>query len=302
MNKYLSFTLILILLWFGSSCHKRPVSLKIGIIKPSTDHLPLSYLFHKGFEGMDAYELIYFSSGWELQEALIAGKADMGIMPFSFAFNAASKGYPIAITSFFERESDGLVALNKYSSLKDLNSKKIGVLRASTVDVLTIDLAKKEGFSYEPVYFRTPNEMIAALQSEEVDAIVAYVPLLQKIGDQFNVLHFFGSNYPAHPCCDICVNTKTLTAPKLALYNELMQQLPMAIAKVNSREADLMQYMMDSFGLSLAQANEALDHTVFQLGLDLQGIDFQMKMGAIAVEQGYQTKVLSASEIYWEKN
>jgi len=283
-----------------ASCSKSATKLRIGIIKPSIDHLPLSYALEKGYLDASKFELSEFSSGWELQEALVGKQVDLAIMPFTFAYNAVEKGFPIRTISFFERETDGIVARNPYKNLADLNGKKIGLLRASSLDVLLTDLEAKQSSTYEKVFFRTPNEMIAALAANEVEAIVVYVPLIQKLGEEHQIVHWFSADYPAHPCCDIVVNQKMLSKAKQAQVIALKPGLLQAIEKINARDEQLLAFVEERFAINRKQAIDALDHTVFRLGLDSSGIDFQQNMMNISIQSGYLDKAVSPESIYWD--
>lgn len=280
------------------SCQRSSEVLRIGIISPSIDHLPLSFAFDKGMLPSTNYALVRFSSGWELQEALIAKSVDMAIMPFTYAWNAASKGYPIKIVSFFERETDGIVASPKITSVAELEGKKVGVLKASSIDVLMQDLAHQEQLSYEPVYFRTPNECFAALNAGEVDAIVSYVPLIQKAAAKLNVIHWFGEDHKHHPCCDIVVNTEVLNKTKTGHYRKLLPVLTKVIDMIDARTVQIMDYVKQTYGLDDATANDALNHTAFILGLDDEGKAFEARMTDLSIKSGYQTQQIGFSEIY----
>ncbi len=88
MREFSSVVLLALLLL--SACGKS--SLRIGIIKPSIDHLPLSYGFQMKRMNAEIYTLVPFTSGWEVQEALVAGRVDAAIMPFTYVWNAAASG------------------------------------------------------------------------------------------------------------------------------------------------------------------------------------------------------------------
>lgn len=300
MQKNLFAFSLMILALLLLSCGSNPEKLRIGIIKASIDHLPLSYAYDNGLLDKKQYELLSFSSGWELQEALIAGHADAAIMPFTYAWNAAAKGYPIRIVSFFERETDGILSQPEIKSIQDLHHKKIGLLKASTLDILMQDLAKRSNITYEAVYFRTPNESISALQSRAVDAIVLYVPLIQKLWTDYHVLHWFKDDYAAHPCCDLCVNTKQMTVSKQEMLKKLLRISQSQIELIERRDPKIISYVERNYGLSKSMANNTLDYTIFQTGLDTAGKAFERQMISIAIEAGYQEKDLQDAEIYLE--
>ena len=274
--------------------------LRIGLIGPSINHLPLSFALESAVEADEGYRVTYLNSGWEVQEAIIAGKLDAAIMPFSYVHTAVAKGYPLKIVSFLERESDGLVSSVDVSSVADLHRARIAVLKASTVELLMDELAHETGIEYDAVYFRSPNEMLAALQSGDVAAAVAYVPVLQKLPDGFQVLHWFGDTHRNHPCCDIAVNEKELTKSKTDSVIKLMARIEEILPRITMDNPELKHYAKTRYGLSDRQLEEALTHTHFALGLDAAGRDFERKITQIAVEKGYQSRILQDHEIYLE--
>ncbi|MDD2331042.1 MAG: transporter substrate-binding domain-containing protein [Candidatus Cloacimonetes bacterium] len=295
MRRYL-FLMAFIVLLLG--CKQDESKLRIGIIKPSIDHLPLSFAFSQEMIDRSDYSLIEFTSGWELQEAMISRNIDFGILPFTYAYNAASRGYPLKIVSFFERETDGIVADSTISSMEDLNHKKIGTLRASSIEVLLDDYIQQNSLDFQIVYFRTPNEMIAALKNRDVSAIVIYVPLIQKLAPEFKVIHWFSESYPKHPCCDLVINTLSLTTPRKQKFQTLIPVLESAIKEVNRRSQAVMEFACTSYGLNQAQAHEALNHTVFSIGLEREGRDFEQQMMEHFIKSGYQDRRVYPKVIY----
>lgn len=270
--------------------------LRIGIIQPSINHLPLTYALSLDPKMNAKVSLTRFNTGWEVQEALIGAKIDAAIMPFSYAYNAAAKGYPIRIASFLERETDAIVSKADCPQIKDLDGKKMGLLKASTVDLLARHLADSLGISFIPVFFRSPNEMIAALQRSELDAITIYEPLISKLDKRFRALHYFGSDYPNHPCCDIVVNTEELSPDKQRIFEDILELTRAGIDKLNSLEG--IGYVMDNYGLSEEAAINALAHTGFALGLEESGKNFELMLMQRSVDQGYTDRLPGKEEIY----
>lgn len=280
-----------------SACSTKTQDLRIGIISSSINHLPLSFAIDDGAIPKDKYQLIKFTSGWEVQEAMITGSIDVAIMPFTYVWNAASKGYPISTASFFERETDAVVAQPEYHALNDLRGKKIGMLRASTLDVLWRDYADKNGIEFEAVYFRSPNEAIAALDKKEIAAAVLYVPLVNKLEAKYNTLHWFSEDYPFHPCCDLAVNTNNIKHKNKQL-SILMEDLQLAVSNMDKDKTKLERYIMTSYGLSADECREALQHTQFRMGLEAEGKEFERRMTDISLAIGYLDRVPADYEVY----
>lgn len=284
------------------SCKARSEDLRIGIIGTSIDHLPLSYWVDKQPDHPDTPKVITFGSGWEVQEALVAGRLDAAIIPFTYAWNAVAKGHPLKIISFFERETDGIIVLKDKASLNDLGGAKIGMIKASTLDILYENWSRKTGFKYDPVYFRTANEMIAALKAGEIKAGVCYEPLISKLDGEISVLHWFGSDYMLHPCCDFVINTKSCGKPKLRTLQDIIAKLDNEIKEVNAQSPELLSYVIKRYGLTREQAISTLDHSKFITGLSREGIEFEKKMSVISLDKGYQSRQVRESEIFLEQS
>jgi ABC-type nitrate/sulfonate/bicarbonate transport system substrate-binding protein len=280
--------LILIVALATQSCSKHPASFRIGIIQPSINHFPLTLAYERG--QLKGCELIRFTSGWEAQEALAHRRIDCAIMPFTYAWTARSKGWPVRIVSFFEHETDGILVRPGIDSLTALNGKRIGVLRASTLDALTRLAAKRHGLSYLPVFFRTPNEILAALRSGDIDAGVAYVPLIQKMELEFRVLHWFGDDDPKHPCCDLCVNETTMKTNRKRV-EELVAVLDNLTLEIEANPRAFIPDLCRQYRLSETQAADAFRHTVFNTGLNESGKAFEREIALILLREGYLEKL-----------
>lgn len=297
---YFVLILGLICLMLLSGCSRSSEILRIGIIKPSIDHLPLSYAMKMGKLNPKQIQAVYFSSGWEVQEALVSGKVDVAIVPFTYAWNAASKGYPLRIVSFFERETDAILVPHTHEETTLAPNSKIGLLKASTLDILFYDWAMNRNLPYESVFFRTPNELVEAGKTGAVNAIVAYVPIIQKTSQDYKVLDWFANDYPWHPCCDLVVNTSKLSPQSKRLISSMMDVLNDTISEISRPTPELLAFMAESYGLSPAECRTALKHTVFSMGLDEKGKSFERNMISHALDMGYQDRQLEDDEIYLE--
>jgi len=298
--KFLKWIPLLLICLLCVSCGRRSDKLKFGIVRPSIDHLPYSFALHSGDLDLNQLETVEFATGWELGEALAAGKVDAGIIPFSFVWNAVSRGFPVKTVSFLERETDAVIAEPGTTNLSMLDGKKIGLLRASSVDLLWRDLARSRNLSYTPVFFRAPNEIIAALRKGEISAATLYVPLINKLDSEFNVLHWFGDEHPGHPCCDLAVNTNKIYGAKLIILKQLLAQLDRTSALLNSENHELIKFMAEEYELNPSQSEAALQRSVFSTGLDIRGKEFEIGMMQFARQQGYIHTVPPALDVYWE--
>jgi len=297
MRLYRLLCAALMLFVMACSSGRKDEVLRIGLIRPSLNHLPLSYVLDSDPDlAKDEISVSYFSSGWELQEAMISGKVDLGIMPFSYAFNAVAKDYPLKILSFLERETDAVIAFEHNTDLKDLKGKKLGVLKASTLDLLANELSQRESLDMEIRYFRSPNEMIAALSRREVNGICLYEPLISKLDKKMKPLYYFAESYPDHPCCDIVINTRGMNQTKRQDIEDIMDALESVLA--NPQDPEYLSFAREFYKLSEDELRSALRYTGYQTGLDQAGIDFEYRMMQIALEMGYLSAVPAPEDIY----
>lgn len=296
------FLLMLMIIFFLlSACSGKSSSapIRIGIIKPSIDHLPFTYGIRKNYIDPQEFRIVYFTSGWEVQEAITANKIDLAIMPFTYTWTAVSKGYKVKSVSCLERETDGILAATSYTGVGQLQGKKIGLLRASTLEILMQDTAKHNSISYEPVYFRTPTEMIAALQIKQVDAIVCYVPLIQKLKGDFHVLHWFSENYPGHPCCDLVATENTLNKNKKKI-KQLLSGLRLAVSDIVNPSDEIYELMNELYNLDKEQAIDALKYTRFDVSLTEADMLFQRQMMLEFESNAYIKKLPAMQDVFYK--
>lgn len=303
MNRFCRLLMLVLLILIISACKSKKdnTALRIGIIKPSINHLPLSLALQKNYLHPDKYKLITFTSGWEVQEAISAGRIDLAIMPFTYAWTAVAKGRKIKIISCLERETDGIVTKTDFNDISDLQNRKIGLLRASTLEILMQDIAERNDIVYLPVYFRTPTEMIAALQTNDVDAIVSYVPLIQKMSSDYHVLHWFSETYPNHPCCDL-VATEYVTSARESDLNLILSALVHAAADIANPSEEIYALLSSLYGLDKQQAIEALQHTKFDVSLKESDIVFEQEMMNAFVNNSYISKLPPLQDVYYKQD
>mgnify|MGYP000858746391 CR=1 FL=1 len=296
MRKCIVFMLLIVL----TACSKADRQLTIGIIKPSVNHLPLSYGLHSGEIDGSHIRLVSFTSGWEASEALVAGKLDAAILPFTYVWSSAAKGYPIRTVSFLERETDAILVSPGLAQPLALSGKKVGLLKASSLDVLWQDYAKKEGIGAEKVYFRSPNEIVAALQNGDISAAVLYEPIVSKLAEKYPVLARFSQRYNAHPCCNLAVNTRMLDRGKISQLRDCLSSLSTVAGTINIQNPSLCSYALREYGMSFNQLKLALGNTIYRLDLEQSGKNFERKMAQLSLQSGYLTHLPADDSIYWD--
>ncbi|MDP8221279.1 MAG: ABC transporter substrate-binding protein [Candidatus Stygibacter frigidus] len=296
------YILIIICCAILAGCGNQPSErLVIGLIKPSMNHLPVQCALENNQEDFTKkYQIEYFHSGWETNEALVAGRIDLAIMPFTYAWMDVSQDKKVKIISFLERESDGIIADNKYSKLSELAGAKLGVLKNSTLEIIPEMVFAQQGFSMpEMVPFRTPMDMAAALQSGEVDAISYYVPSIFNLAERYQIIDWYSSAFPAHPCCDLVASEQVLKSKGDQVSN-FIKLLKDSITKMNSNAQGTSKTAQKSFYLSDGVVSQSLAHTQYIPGLEASGIDFEVQAAVLMLSKGYLARETTKDEVYYQ--
>lgn len=290
--------LILITVMIISCTNNQDNKLVIGLIKPSLNHLPIDFGFNIKTLNKDNYQIRYFSSGWETNEALVAKKIDLAVMPFTYSWTDIANGKKIKIISFFERESDGIITSTKFKILADLKNKRIGVLRASTLDVFAEMVSQERDLNFELVYFRTPMDMAAALKTKKVDALSYYVPSIFKFSEEFHVIHWYSDDYPAHSCCDISV-TQTALDNKQSLISNFMLNLNESTNQLNNSPKAAFEAARIFYNIPIDLAKKSLYNTKYILNLDEDMKNFEEKVANIMFKKEYIKRRVDKDEVYY---
>ncbi|MFC1898327.1 ABC transporter substrate-binding protein [Candidatus Cloacimonadota bacterium] len=290
---------ILVIIVILSCSINKSDKLRIGIIAPSLNHFPLDFALK--YEKMDRQDIVIkkFSSGWETNEALVAGKIDLAILPFTYIWSDVAQEKDVKIISFLERESDGIIAKKDIESIGDLDGEKIGVLRASTLDVFAEMLADEHQIKPEFVYFRSPMEMAAALNAEEVDALSFYVPPIFNFNSRFHILHWYSDDYPHHPCCDLAA-TKIALETKSELIKEFMSRLDANCSELVQDPQVAFETIQTTYRISNQTSKNSLYNTKFIMNLDDAGKEFEAKAIQKMIEKGYIDSAVSPEDVYFE--
>ena len=282
-------------------CTKDTSKLRLGLIAPSTDHLPVGYALEKGFLSHDLVKIHYFTSGWEVNEALITGRIDIAIMPFTYGWQAVAEGKEVKIISFFERESDGIIARKGIDNIRQLDGLRLGTLRASTLDVFAHMVAEDFNINPEIVYFRTPTEMAIALKRGYVDALSFYVPAIFNFTDDMTIIFWYSEYYPKHPCCDLIASDEAIEN-KEDQIRELLKVLEESCYHLSKSMSESIKHIERSYKLSLEVAESTLKHTKFIMGFDEEGVAFQQQTAKKMYELGYLRRQVAPGEVYYDIN
>ena len=292
---------LLVLLILAGCSQKHENKLIIGIISPSLNHLPLDFGLEIGALKKSDLKIKQFASGWETNEALVAGKIDLAILPFTYVWTDVSRGKDVKIISFLERESDGIIAFKEIDTVEKLDGKKIGVLRASTLDIFAEMLFDEKDINPELVYFRTPIDMASALNSGEVDALSFYVPSIFKFNERFEIIHWYGESHPLHPCCDIAA-TKYALDNKLEKIKSFLTGLQKSVDILNDNPYTAYDAAETFFKISRIASKNSVYHTKYIMSLEEKGKLFEQKAIEKMKEKKYIDSIPNPEDIYFEIN
>ena len=290
--------LLLFALLFGCTNSKKD-KLIIGIIKPSLNHLTFDFGLATDFLNRDDFVIKNFASGWETNEALISGKIDVAILPFTYAWLDVSNGKKVKIISFLERESDGIIANPSIKTLDQLQGKKLGVLRASTLDIFAELMTEERNLDMEFIYFRTPMDMATALKTGEVDALSFYVPSIFKFNSDYNIVHWYGDDYPLHTCCNITATENAINS-KSEMIKKFLIGLSTATDELNKSPDTAYKAVEEFYELYPPYSKQSLYHTKYVMGLDENMKEFEMKTYNKMIEKGYAVNPVKPENVYYK--
>jgi ABC-type nitrate/sulfonate/bicarbonate transport system substrate-binding protein len=300
MEVRLKIIIIILCCLLLAGCNKAvPDRLIIGLIRPSLDHLPVQYALENIPGDYTAFQFEYFSSGWETNEALVAGKIDLAIMPFTYIWADVSQNKEVKIISFFERESDGLIVSEKITSLEQMEKTRIGVLRSSTLEIIPEMVFKRKGLAFpEVVPFRSPMEMAAALRAGEVEALSFYVPSIFNFPEEFHIIDWYGSTFPGHTCCDIAATDNAIKSKKI-LIQEFLGLMQNSLAQINTESDKATATAQKYYGLEREIATSSREHTVYATGLEQTGIAFEAEAAELMFAKGYLNRRVKTDEVFY---
>jgi NitT/TauT family transport system substrate-binding protein len=291
---------LLIILALTASCRRgsNDAALEIGIIAPSLDYLPLIVAEDAGLLAGQQLKYARFSSGWELGEALTAGRVDVAIIPFTYVISAVAQGSPVRIVAHLEHEDDGIIARPGITSLEGLAGRKVGCLKSSTIELLLRQALDRRGIKAELVYFASPMEMWAALERGAVDALSAYVPGIIKADRKIGaIIHWYSADSPMHPCCDVAVQ-QTRTRNKTQAVRRLLAGLKRASELIARDTLRAVAIAAKTYDLPDSIALLSLRRTPFRVSLTEAERDFELATARQMKELGYVARDVTARELY----
>jgi ABC-type nitrate/sulfonate/bicarbonate transport system substrate-binding protein len=291
---------LLCTLTMTANCRRASSSapLQIGIIAPSLDWLPLEVARDAGALAGQKLQYARFNSGWELGEALVAGRVDVAILPFTYVISAAAQGSPVRIVAHLEHEDDGIIARPGITRLEELAGRRVGCLKSSTIELFLRQALDRRGIKSELVYFASPMEMWAALEQGAVDALSAYVPgIIRADGKIGNVIYWYSADSPMHPCCDVAIH-QTRTQAKMPAVRKLLAGLTRGAELIARDTLRAVAVAAKTYDLPDSIALLSLRRTPFRVSLTKEESDFELATARQMKELGYIARDITARELF----
>jgi|Deesub1362A_J573_1020465.scaffolds.fasta_scaffold05187_2 predicted transcriptional regulator len=170
--------------------------LRVGILKAVEYPHVLLALSDIQKEGVEVH-LEVFKNAFEATSAAVSGRIDIVFSPFitQIMFSLVTRRIFVWASCGFK---GGGVAF------RDGEIKKVGSSELSTMEYTLKELS--EFRETETKYYETPEEMIDAIEREEVDAIAIWEPYLSMMKERGYKVILFSEKIGNYPCCTAGVN------------------------------------------------------------------------------------------------
>lgn len=144
------------------------------------------------------YELVEFSSGKDLNNALASGSVDVGYIGTVPVVSGISTdlGYEVFWISGIITECEGLVVKEGINSVADLEGKNIGVVTGSTSHYSLMSALENAGVAVDSVNIigGGTTEIVAMWDRGDIDAAYIWQPSLEAMIDAGGTVIFDGNN------------------------------------------------------------------------------------------------------------
>lgn len=184
----------------GESGADSGVTIKIGYQPVAND---MMIAITEGLlDNMDySYELVEFSSGKDLNNALASGSVDVGYMGTVPVITGVSSGidYEVFWISGIITQCEGLVVKEGIAEVSDLAGKNIGVVTGSTSHYSLCSALEKAGVSLDDVTIINggTTELIAMWERGDIDAAYIWQPSLEAMIKNGGTVIFDGEDSEA---------------------------------------------------------------------------------------------------------
>jgi len=224
-------------------------------------------------EGLEV-TIIPFGYGKETLEAVISGKADLGITSDTALMFAALREEQVSILAEIcsSRHELGVIALRELNIRKprDLKGKSVGITPGSVSEFFLDSLLTLNGMERGEIgiVHLKPNQMLSAIRSGEVDAVAVWNPELSEIRKVMGEKGITFFEETAHPFLMLLHGTKDFVRHRPATAAKLLRALIAAEAFVRANPGEAVRIVSTATGMEQKDLTERWNGFNFAVTLD----------------------------------
>lgn len=275
MLRLIACTIAVLIAGLAQSAHAEPTYKVAWSIY--TGYMPWPYAQHSGIlakwgkkYGINI-ELVQVNDYIESINQFTGGKVDAVAATTMDALTIPAVGgvdTTIPILGDYSNGNDGIVLKGANKTFADLKGKKINLVQYSVSHYMLARAFQTHGMKIEDAKLQNVSDadFVAAFQTPDVDAVVAWNPAFIELKKQPNVsIVYQSTEMPGELVDALLVNTKTLKAhPELgkALAGAWFETLAVIKGK-DEKSAEARKLMADLSGTSVESLNSQIETTAF---------------------------------------
>jgi NitT/TauT family transport system substrate-binding protein len=298
---YIAVTIMVFIVFAGKgySADSSNHPIRMAYLQSDIHHLALWVALEKGlFKQNGAIVEIQgvFKAGPEIMTAFAAGDLDMAYVGEAPSTTAvANKAAKVVVVSQVNTEGSALVVAKNKSGIKklaDLEGKTVSVPGHSTVqDFLLRRALRKNDIDLKKVKIIVlkPPEMIAALQTDQIDAFIAWEPYPSRAATQSVGRNLATSSElcPGHPCC-VLISEQGFLSGQSEKVKAVVKSHIQATDYINKYPEEAVKIGVKYTGMDEPTVRQAMQNVHYTYKLSIQGekeyVQFLSELGYIRLE------------------
>lgn len=266
-----------LILCLGGLVSAAPSPVRLGYLNNDLHHLSLWVGLERGFfkeEGLDVSIEGVFNAGPEEMMAFASRSLDIGYLGVAPSLTGvANKSASVKAIALANTEGSAIV-VRKESPIKDvkaLSGKTVAIPGYSSVqDILLKKALEQAGLDHKKVTVIVvkPPEMLAALDTKQIDAFIAWEPhparaVKRGIG---RILATSGQVWRNHPCCVVAVE-ETFHARNADRIKAFLRAHVRAVAFISGNPAEAVRIAMKYTGMDEETIREAMRNITYHYAI-----------------------------------
>ena len=252
--------------------------LRLGYLRSDLHHLAAWVAIEKGYfkdEGLDVEVAGIFNAGAEEMSAFASKSLDVGYLGMAPSITGvANKAATVKAAALANAEGSAVVvkAGSPARDLKDLTGKTIAIPGyASVQDFLIRRALEAAGMAPGAVTIIVvkPPEMLAALETGQIDAFIAWEPHATKAVTKGIGRVLLGSSriWPGHPCCVVAFEGDVAKG-RPAVVQSFLKAHARATAFINANTDEAVRIGVQYTGMDEATVRAALGNIVYRTEIE----------------------------------